>query len=66
MTDGEFFVNGKFIGWNEMTDEQQLTLFRFEQSQAQRFREERNYLRTLLLSQSGRTGEEIDRIKFGW
>ena len=62
----EFYLNGKMMTWPELSDDQKWEMFRHLRRDVISLVNERNYLRTLLLSQSGRTAEEIDRLKFGW
>lgn len=60
------WINGKPMKWSEMSDADKMEAWRNMESYMRTIRGERDYLRILLLSQSGRTGEEIDRLKYGW
>lgn len=61
-----FLIDPEVKTWAEMTDEQRKELYVQAQSFCVEVKRERDYLRALLLSQSGRTADEINSILRGW
>ena len=60
--DQDYLIGTEFKKWAELTPKQQRELFQAIDQNRNALRAERNYLRSLLLSNSGRTSDEIDNI----